>query len=46
MDYYKKKEETNRCLKQIFPPELKVIIESYNKERCSMERTNQREKST
>ena len=33
MDYYKRKEEINRCLKLYFPPELKVIIEEYNKER-------------
>jgi len=32
MDYYKKKEEINRCLKQYFPPELKVIVEGYYKE--------------
>src|SRR5579872_3456956 len=32
MNYYKKKEEINRCLKLYFPSGLEVIVEEYNKE--------------
>jgi len=31
MNYYKKKEEINRCLKLYFPSGLEVIIEEYYK---------------